>query len=312
MGRQGVRVAAKAASDAAARHRPPRHAGTWSLGVAAGPAGMRRFRLFRPATLAPAARAPLLVMLHGCGQDAASFARATRMNALAAREGFLVLYPEQDRLANAQGCWNWFETRSGRAFGEVALVMSAVDQACALHRADPARVAVAGFSAGAGLAALLASRYPTRFRAVTMHSGVGTGRASSGASALRAMAGLGAAGRSSATFAASSIGPVPPLLVVQGDGDTVVARANGRAAAQAWAERLGAREGAPRLVQRRRRHPATQTDWRAGGRVVVSLVEVHGLAHAWSGGSSAASFADPEGPDASRWAWAFSRRQFGS
>jgi poly(3-hydroxybutyrate) depolymerase len=60
-------------------------------------------------------RLPLMVMLHGCGQDAKTFAASTRMNVVAARERFLVLYPEQDRLSNANGCWNWFETRSGRA-----------------------------------------------------------------------------------------------------------------------------------------------------------------------------------------------------
>ena len=93
-------------------------------------------------------RLPLMVMLHGCGQDAKTFAASTRMNVVAARERFLVLYPEQDRLANAQGCWNWFDTRSGRAYGEAALIMAAIDQVCLLHGADRDRVAVAGLSAG--------------------------------------------------------------------------------------------------------------------------------------------------------------------
>ena len=48
-------------------------------------------------------RLPLMVMLHGCGQDAKTFAASTRMNVVAARERFLVLYPEQDRLSNAKG-----------------------------------------------------------------------------------------------------------------------------------------------------------------------------------------------------------------
>ena len=38
-------------------------------------------------------------MLHGCGQDAKGFAASTRMNRVAARERFMVLYLEQDRLA---------------------------------------------------------------------------------------------------------------------------------------------------------------------------------------------------------------------
>ena len=87
--------------------------------------GARRSGLYRPPGIGRDERVPLLVMLHGCRQDAAGFARLTRMNAVAARERFLVLYPEQDRSANAQGCWNWFATRNGRAAAECAQVLRA-------------------------------------------------------------------------------------------------------------------------------------------------------------------------------------------
>jgi poly(3-hydroxybutyrate) depolymerase len=148
---------------------PPPGAGTWMPGIAMGSTGVRRFRLYRPPGLKAGERLPLLVMLHGCGQDANSFATSTRMNRVALRERFLVLYPEQDRLANAQGCWNWFDTASGRAQGEAALVMQAIDQVCLLHPVDRARVAIAGLSAGASMAALLVTRHPGRFTAVVMH-----------------------------------------------------------------------------------------------------------------------------------------------
>ncbi len=113
------------------------------------------------------------------------------MNAIAQREGFLVLYPEQDRVANAQGCWNWFDTRSGRAQVEAALVVAAVDQVIQRHGADASRVAICGLSAGASLAALVAARHPERFAAVAMHSGVRPGAAQSSATALAAMRGRG-------------------------------------------------------------------------------------------------------------------------
>ena len=103
-------------------------------------------------------------MLHGCGQDAGSFAVATRMNRIAARERFLVLYPEQDRMANAQGCWNWFDTRSGRAYGEAQLIMGAVEQVCLLYPVDRERIAIAGLSAGASMAALLVTRLSRPFQ----------------------------------------------------------------------------------------------------------------------------------------------------
>lgn len=93
------------------------------------------------------------------------------MNQVATRERFLVLYPEQSHLANAQGCWNWYDTRSGRAYAKAALIDQAVEQVCRLYPVDRARIAVAGLSAGASMAALLATRHPERFKAVIMHSG---------------------------------------------------------------------------------------------------------------------------------------------
>ena len=63
-----------------------------------------RFRVYRPPGVEFGEKLPLVVMLHGCGQDANSFAASTRMNRIAMRERFLVLYPEQDRLiARAAG-----------------------------------------------------------------------------------------------------------------------------------------------------------------------------------------------------------------
>ena len=96
-----------------AKRDAPIGTGDWLAGVAIGSSGARRFRLFRPPDVKFGERLPLMVMLHGCHQDAKSFAASTRMNVVAARERFLVLYPEQDRLSNPQGCWNWFDTKSG-------------------------------------------------------------------------------------------------------------------------------------------------------------------------------------------------------
>lgn len=284
-------------------------AGDWLPGLALGPGGARRFRLYRPPGLSPGERVPLVVMLHGCGQDSAGFAAITRMNALARRERFLVLYPEQDRLANAQRCWNWYETRNGRAQAEASLILAAIDQVTLLYPADPQRMALIGLSAGAGMAALLATRHPTRFQAVVMHSGVAPGVADSTATALAAMRGRKLAARG-ATPAATSVEPWPPLLVIQGGSDAVVSPANGAAVANLWAERVGARADTPRELQRGQRHPMSVTHFKHQGRAWVSLVEVPRLAHAWSGGTTSQPYSDPRGPDASRMAWAFVSRQF--
>ncbi len=283
-------------------------AGDWLPGVAIGAGGMRRFRLYRPPGLKFGDRLPLMVMLHGCGQTADSFAASTRMNRLAARERFLVLYPEQGRLANAQGCWNWFDTRSGRAHAEAALILNAIDQVILTHSADRERVAVAGLSAGASMAALLATLHPARFAAVAMHSGIPPGSAHSAVSALAAMRGLHADPLRMASPRAMGA-PWPPLLVIHGATDTVVSLHNGKAAAQAWADAASAHPRPERVVQRGKRHPMTVTDFNRGMTKVVTLVELQRLGHAWSGGAGGLPH-DAQGPDASRMVWAFAAKQF--
>lgn len=315
--RAGSQSATRALKAAQKKPRSGAANGDWLFGVAANSGGMRRWRLFKPHGMAFGERLPLMVMLHGCLQDAQTFATSTRMNTLAARERFLVLYPEQDRLANANGCWNWFDTRSGKAQAEATLVLQAIAQTCSLYGADPERVAVAGLSAGASLAALLATRHPTRLRAVVMHSGVAPGTADSTLSALSAMGGRRAASTlpsaASAGIAGSAIAaaPWPPLLVIQGGADGIVAPRNGRAAALLWAAATGgAQPGAERTVQRGQRYPMQVTDFKHQGSTVATLVEVPRLAHAWSGGSAKLPYGDPQGPDASLLAWRFAARQF--
>ena len=248
-------------------------------------------------------------MLHGCGQDAKSFALCTRMNGIAARERFLVLYPEQDRLANAQGCWNWFDTRSGRAYGEAELIMNAIDQVCLLYMVDRACIAVAGLSAGASMAALLVTRHPGRFKAVMMHSGIPPGTAHSGLSAIGAMNGIRVARPLWAT-PATMAALWPALMVIHGGVDRVVSASNGQAAVQVWANAAGARASKGRSVQRGKRYPMTVTDFKLRSTTVATLVEVEQLGHAWSGGAAKQPYSDGRGPDASRMLWAFAAKQF--
>lgn len=295
---------------AARRRQPAAMAGTWLLGIALGAGGARRYRVYRPPGLAFGERLPVMVMLHGCGQDAESFAASTRMNRIALRERFLVLYPEQDRLANVQGCWNWFDTRSGRADAEASLILKAIDQVCLLHGGDRNRVAITGLSAGASMAALLVTREPSRFRALVMHSGVPPGTASSTATALAAMRGR----RHTAALAATPQAMAddwPPLLVIHGAVDAVVSPHNGLAAVRAWAAAGGAQAGAVRPLQRGKRYPMSVVDFKNRGRTVATLVAVDGLAHAWSGGAASQPNSDARGPDASRMAWAFAARHLG-
>ncbi len=309
------RIANQVQRAAVKQLKPPPGRGDWLPGVALGPAGARRYHIFRPPGLQPGDKVPLMVMLHGCGQTGRDFAVSTRMNRLAAREHFMVLYPEQDRLANAQGCWNWYDRRSGKADAEAATLMVALDQVQMLYPVDRERVAIAGLSAGASMAALLATRYPARFKAVAMHSGVAPGAARSPATALGAMRGqhvppITATAVGKAMGAAAAFTTLPPLLVLHGDADSVVSASNANSSAAVWGMATGSKPGVTRVLQRGKRHPMRVTDFVRRGRTVVTLCEIAGLGHAWSGGLSSMLFTDPAGPDATKLVWAFATRQF--
>ena len=219
---------------------------------------------------------------------------------------FMVLYPQQDQLSNLQSCWNWYETRTGRAQREADSIAAAIEHVCASQPADRHKVALVGMSAGAGLASLLAIRLPGRFLAVVMHSGIAPGQASSYATALRAMGGRAKAVALTRTNADQHL---PALLVIQGSSDSIVASINGTQSAQLWADREGALPGRVHAVRRGKRYAADITDYYAGERQVATLCMVHGLGHAWSGGAAGQPYSDPLGPDASRLAWSFIKKQ---
>ena len=280
----------------------------WTTGLAVGTTGPRRYRLYKPPGVGRDESLPLLVILHGCGQDAEALAASSRMNTTAARERFFVLYPEQDRLSNVQGCWNWYDTRTGRAQAEAHSISAAIEQVCLTQAVDRGRVALAGISAGAGMAVLLATHHPERFRAIAMHSGIAPGVAHSSAGAIKAMF-----GKSVTTSPLPAIAPdarLPALLVIHGAADHVVAPGNGAEAAMRWGARVGARASKPRRVQRGARYAAMITDYRKSGRLIATLCAVDRLGHAWSGGAAGHPYSDPQGPDASRMIWSFIARQF--
>lgn len=288
--------------------KPAAASANWSSGTAIGVTGRRHYRLYKPPGVRRNEHLPLLVMLHGCGQDAEALASSSRMNQIAARERFLVLYPEQDRLANMQGCWNWYDTRTGRAQGEASSINAAIEKICLSQAVDRNKIALAGISAGAGMAVLLATQHPERFRAIAMHSGIAPGVAHSSVSAIKAMFGQSATPSPLPAIAATT--RLPALLVIHGAADHIVAPSNGAEAAIRWAERVSARASKPRTVQRGTRYAATITDYRNRGRLIATLCEVNKLGHAWSGGAAGHAFSDPKGPDASRMIWAFVAKQF--
>ena len=183
-----------------------------------------------------------------------------------------------------------------------------IDHICVKQAVDQSRIGLAGLSAGASMAALLAVRHPERFKAIAMHSGIAPGVANSLAGALSAMNGRKM--RGSAIGRLTGGQHLPTLLAIHGTADHTVAPGNSNEAARLWMAHEDAKPGVARTVQRGKRYAQTIMDYKNRGRLVATVCEVSGLGHAWSGGSAGHAFSDPKGPDASSMIWAFMDKQF--
>ena len=276
-------------------------------------AGRRPYLLYLPKNHSVEKRMPMVVMLHGCRQDADTFAAVTGMNGVADRDGFVVLYPEQRKLANAFRCWNWFSRSAQTGAGEAAILADMIRSIADEYGVDARRIYIAGLSAGAAMANNLAVCHAELFAACALHSGLVYGAANSSHEAIKAM-------RDGARLDAHETGrrafiqsrgktSAMPALVLQGDADDVVNPVNAEQLLAQFsvlnellAEDAGEPAGEPRektsTARSNATYPCEVTDVHRAGRVVIRKIVVSGLGHAWSGGPESYPYSDPRGPNA--------------
>lgn len=282
--------------------------------------GGRAYELFVPAGMK--GPRPLVVMLHGCTQNPQDFAAGTRMNELAVREQFYVLYPQQTYAEQVKACWAFYDPgHQVRGLGAAADIAGMVGKVRKSHDVDPRAIHLAGLSAGGAYTSVLAAIYPELWASVGVHSGLEYGVAINAAAAKVAMKFGGPLPEVTGGLAYLAMGRhrrVVPAMVFQGAEDEVVAKINADQVVDQflimndWASD-GLRNGdidtrADRVqpgesAGGRRFTHRTYED--GEGRSVVEQVMVEGLGHAWSGGDAKGSYTDPKGPDASAMMWAF-------
>jgi poly(hydroxyalkanoate) depolymerase family esterase len=256
-------------------------------GQYAGAAGARAYRLYVPSRPAAPADSRLVLMLHGCTQDPDDFALGTRMDAVAEKRGWHVLYPAQTKSANFNKCWNWFSPNHQTGERGEPAILAAMTREIMAGR-DIRAACVAGLSAGGAMALIMGDVHPELFDAVLSHSGIAAGGARDLPSALAAMK----SGPEQLPARPSG----PRLMIVQGADDRTVVARNAdvieNAVETTAAPRRSSGEEAGRKVERR------VVDG-ADGKPRVATLRISGLGHAWSGGAPGGSFVDPQGPNVS-------------
>ena len=292
----------------------------------------RAFALYVPSSVAgkPHKKVPLLVYLHGCNQNADDAAVGSRLEALAEEKGLLVLFPQQTRTTgstypladgNGSGCWNWFHPdHQTREAGEPATLAAMTRDVMSRFAVDADRVWLAGVSAGADMATILAATHPDLYAAVAPIAGCAY-RSCSDVAGTGAYAAMGERAR------------VVPTLVIQGSADMVNNAAMGATAVSQWvgtndrADDGAANGSVPAAPTSVTTHPAVQgtapgdpclgnsrlpcaggvlglTSYPytvsrhhgADGRSAVEVVVIHGANHAYTGGDPRGTFVDPVGP----------------
>ena len=226
--------------------------------------------------------APLVVVLHGCTQDAAVYDQGSGWSRLADRHGFILLFPEQQRANNPMLCFNWFSgSDTQRGMGEAASIKAMIDAVRKAHDVDPSRIFVTGLSAGGAMASVMLATYPELFAAGAIIAGVAYGCASGMAEAFDCMGGRGHADAAElgqrVRRASTHKGPWPRVQVWQGSADTTVVASNADAIVLQWANLHGL---SPQPDRSDRVEGYPRRAWLGGdGRPVIEQYTITGMAH---------------------------------
>jgi len=260
---------------------------------------------------------PLVVMLHGCQQTATQFAQGTRMNQWAEQMGYAVLYPQQSVSAHAQRCWKWYDRATQEGGGDVPMIVGMVNKVMTEYAIDRARIYIAGISAGAGMANIVALNHPRLFAAVGMHSGPVFGAGHSQMGALGVMqhgGGLRADLAVREVLMRQPHFPGMPMILIQGEGDSVVRPIN----QTQLVRQSRALNGIVAVAQpkttlksqgRGGRHNAHRIDdFYDGRKLLLRVAQIEQLEHAWSGGDETLAYNTKAGPDASKMMMEFFNR----
>ncbi|MGO4389669.1 PHB depolymerase family esterase [Microvirga sp. 2YAF29] len=245
----------------------------------ANPGNLRMFSYVPPEVAASPA---LVVVLHGCTQNAAGYDYGSGWSVLAEEYGFIVVYPEQQEANNIKRCFNWFQVQDiERDRGEAHSIRQMVARAVRDHGVDPKKVFVTGLSAGGAMTATMLATYPDVFAGGAIIAGLPYRSATTVAEAFESM--FQGPSRPAEEWgdlvrrASTHRGPWPKVSVWHGSADATVRPMNAGEIIKQWTNVHGLKakpdrketvDGYPRRV------------WtNADGEAVIEEYTITGMAH---------------------------------
>nr|WP_249129105.1 MULTISPECIES: PHB depolymerase family esterase [Bradyrhizobium] len=224
----------------------------------------------------------LVVVLHGCGQTAASYDLGAGWSTLAEHYGFALLMPEQQRVNNGNTCFNWFSPEdTARDSGEPRSIREMIAHMVQAHRIDPGRIFITGLSAGGGMTSVMLATYPEVFSAGAVIAGLPYGIASNLREALDGM--FHSPARPARELgdlvrgASQHSGPWPKISVWHGSADRTVNPGNANEIVKQWLD-LHDLPDMPMAETDVDGYPR-QTWWNKDGETLVESYAITDMAH---------------------------------
>ncbi len=221
---------------------------TWTqvTGFGTNPANLNMYS-YVPAGIT--GKAPLVVVMHGCTQNATTVAAQSGWNTLANRHKFYVVYPEQISANNSSLCFNWFVTGDiERNQGEAYSIKQMVDYMKAHYGIDTTQVFVTGLSAGACMTNVMMACYPDVFKAGAVMAGAPYKAGASAVYGYTATISPTAWGDSVKSAYPTYTGAYPKVAVFQGSADPVVSPTNETEIMKQWTNIHGASQTAASTI----------------------------------------------------------------
>lgn len=260
--------------------RPPPRDRLKDMEIAGSNPGALRARTFIPQNLADGA--PLVVVLHGCTQNAAAYDEGSGWSILAERYGFALLFPEQQRANNANLCFNWFVPGDAkRDAGEALSISQMIDTMVKAYGLDRSRIFIVGLSAGGAMSSVMLASYPDVFAGGAIIAGLPYGSATTMPEAFDRMRGQGNPSEKDLQQLVRNASPYqgkwPTISVWHGTADSIVDISNMETIVRQWAGLHGVRS--TDYVSEREQGYLRKVWHGTDGRELIESYTIDGMGH---------------------------------